>query len=177
MSYFEVKVKYEKLMQDGNQKKVNEPYLVNAVSFSDAETRINKVLEPYISGDFFVNSIKIANYSDIIKNENGDRWFKCKVSFISVDEKGKERKTNSYTLVQACNVGDAKVVADKSMDGCVSDYEIPSVSETKIQDVFEYEMSEDVAAGKYLKGEIGTGDMIKSTGINISDELKNELNK
>lgn len=177
MSYFEVKVKYEKTMPDGSRKKVNEPYLVDAVSFSDAETRINKVLEPYISGVFFVNSIKIANYSDIIKNENEDRWFKCKVSFINIDENGKERKTHSYALVQACNVVDAKVVADKSMDGCVSDYEIPAVAETKIQDVFEYEMSEDVAAEKYLKVEIGTGDMIKSTGVNISDELKNELNK
>lgn len=165
MNYFEVKVKYQKLQQDGKLKKVNEPYLVHAETFSHAETRINEVLEPYISGEFFVNSIKIANYSDVIPCANNDgKWFKCKVSFISYDEKsGKEKKTHSYMLVEAATIEEAKLIVDKSMEGSVSDYEVPAVSETKIQDVFEYEMS--------------IADMIENTSTETIDELKNILNK
>lgn len=138
-TWFECKVRYEKMMQDGRQKKVNEPYLVDAVSFTDAETRIHEVLEPYISGEFFVNNIKIANYTDLIPNENGDRWFKCKVSYISYDEeKGTERKSNSYMLVQANDVKDAFENIEKSMEGMVSDYEIPAIQESPIIDVFPY---------------------------------------
>lgn len=138
-TWFECKVRYEKMMQDGRQKKVNEPYLVDAVSFTDAEARIHEVLEPYISGEFFVNNIKIANYADLIPNENGDRWFKCKISYISYDEeKGIERKTNSYMLVQANNVKEAYGNIEKSMEGMVSDYEIPAIQESPIMDVFPY---------------------------------------
>jgi hypothetical protein len=176
-AYFEVKVKYQKLQQDGKQKKVTEPYLVDAVSFTDAEKRINEVLEKYISGEFFVRNMKIANYSDILPNENGDRWFKCKVSYISIDEeKGTERKTSTYMLVEANDVKSAYDFINKSMEGMVSDYTIPAISESAIMDVFPYKMSEDLAAEKYLKGEIGTGDMIESIGVDISDELKDELN-
>jgi len=143
-TWFECKVKYEKIMQDGNQKKVNEPYLVDAVSFTDAEARINEVLEPYISGEFFVNNMKIANYSDLIPSENGDRWFKCKVSYISIDEeKGVERKTNSYMLVQANNLKEAYDNIEKSMAGMVSDYEIPAIQESPIMDVFPYFSKEE----------------------------------
>ncbi len=138
-TWFECKVKYEKIMPDGRQKKVTEPYLVDAVTFTDAEARINEVLEPYISGDFFVNNIKIANYSDLIPNENGDRWFKCKISYISYDEeRGTERRSNSHILVQANNVKEAYDYIEKSMEGMVSDYEIPAIQESPILDVFPY---------------------------------------
>ena len=84
---------------------VTEPYLIDAMSFTEAETKINKELEPYISGDSLIVAIKIANYSELIPNEHGDRWFKCKVSFVSLDEeKGKESISNAYILVQANNV-------------------------------------------------------------------------
>ena len=76
-TWFECKVKYEKMGNDGKEKMVSEPYLIDAVSFTEAESRIHKELEPYISGDFFVSSIKIANFSELIPCEEGDRWFKC----------------------------------------------------------------------------------------------------
>lgn len=154
-TWFECKVRYEKLMQDGKQKKVNEPYLVDAVSFTDAEARINEVLEPYISGDFFVNNMKIANFSDIIPSENGDRWFKCKVSYITIDEeKGVERKSNSYMLIQANNVKEAYDNIDKSMEGMISDYEIPAIQESPIMDVFPYfTREENEEAPEALKNE------------------------
>lgn len=138
-THFEVKVRYEKLMQDGKVKKVNEPYLIDAVSFSDAEKRINEELEHFINGDFFLNGMKIVNYSDILPGKENSIWFKCKITYISIDEaKGIERKSSSYMLVQANDVTEAKEVIDNVMEGCVSDYTIPSISETKIQDVFEY---------------------------------------
>ncbi len=138
-TWFECKVKYEKMMPDGRQKKVTEPYLLDAVTFTDAEARLNEVLEPYISGEFFVSNIKIANYADLIPNEAGDRWFKCKISYISYDEeRGTERRSNSYSLVQADNVKEAYEIIEKSMEGMVSDYEIPLIQESAILDVFPY---------------------------------------
>ncbi len=142
-AYFEVKVNYEKLTIYGKRKKVTEPYLVDAVSFTDAEARINKILEQYISGDFAVRNMKIANFSDILPNESGDRWFRCKVSYILYDEeKGTEKRTNTYMLVQANNVVDAYDFINKSMEGMVSDYEIPAVAQSLIMDVFPYKNNE-----------------------------------
>ncbi len=142
-AWFECKVKYQKMDQSGKEKMVNEPYLVDAVSFTEAESRINKLLEPYIAGEFNVTNIKIGNYSEIIPDENGDRWFKCKVSFITLDEeKGVERKSNTYMLVQANNVKEAYANVDHSMEGSVSDYSIPSISESPIMDIFPYSAEE-----------------------------------
>jgi hypothetical protein len=156
-TWFECKVRYEKTAQDGRQKKVIETYLVDAVSFTDAEKRIHEVLQPYISGEFFVNNIKIANYADLIPNDNGDRWFKCKVTYISLDEeKGVERKSNSYMLVQANNVKEAFDNIEKSMEGMVSDYEIPAIQESPLMDVFPYfskEEEEETSIDETIKEE------------------------
>lgn len=137
--WFECKVKYQKIDINGKEKKVNEPYLVDAVSFTDAEKRINIKMEPYITGEFHVTNIKIANYSELIPNESGDRWFKCKVSFTTIDEeKGAERKTSTSILVQANNLKEAYEIIDKTFAGSVSDYEIPTIAESPIMDVFPY---------------------------------------
>ncbi len=138
-NWFECKVKYQKADANGNDKKVTEPYLIDAVSFTEAEERIHKELEPYITGDFFVTNIKIANYSELIPDDGGDRWFKCKVAYISIDEeKGTEKRTNSYLLVQANNVKEAYDNIDKAFEGSVADYEIPAIQESPILDVFHY---------------------------------------
>lgn len=138
-TWFECKVKYQKIDQTGKDKMVSELYLIDAVSFTEAESRINKELEPYISGEFFVSTIKIANFSELVPNENGDRWFKCKVAFITMDEeKGVERRSNTYMLVQANNVKDAYDTLDKSLSDTASDYEIPSIQESPLMDVFKY---------------------------------------
>ena len=146
-AWFECKVKYQKTDQSGKDKVVTEPYLIDAVSFTEAESRIHKVLEPYITGEFNVTNIKIANFSELIPDENGDRWFKCKVTFITLDEeKGVERKSNTYFLVQANNCKEAYDNVDKSMAGSVSDYSIPSVAESPIMDVFPYDANESEVA-------------------------------
>ncbi|OQY03813.1 MAG: hypothetical protein B6I20_04235 [Bacteroidetes bacterium 4572_117] len=136
-TWYECKVRYQKMDQNGKEKKVTEPYLVDAVSFTDAEKRIHEMMEPYISGEFTVTNIKIANYSELHPDENGDRWFKCKVTFVNLDEeKGVERKSNTYMLIQANDVKEAYDAIDKLLTGTVSDYEIPAIQESPIMDVF-----------------------------------------
>ncbi len=143
-TWYECKVRYQKMDQNGKEKKVNEPYLVDAVSFTDAEKRINEMLEPYISGEFQVTNIKIANYSELHPNENGDRWFKCKVSYIMLDEeKGTEKKSNTYILMQANDVKEAYEAIEELLHDTVSDYEIPAIAESPIMDVFPFSVNEN----------------------------------
>lgn len=137
-NWFECKVKYQKVDENGKQKGVSELYMVDAVSFTDAESRITKELEDYAGlGEFIVASIKTTNYAEIIPNESGDRWFKCKAVFISFDEKsGKERRTSSSILVQATDVKDAYEVLSKALSTSISDFTIPMVQESSIMDIF-----------------------------------------
>ena len=88
-TWFECKIRYEKVMENGMQKKVTEPYLVDALSFTEAEARIIEEMTPFISGEFTVSDIKRANYSELFPSdeESADRWFKCKLIFITLDEK------------------------------------------------------------------------------------------
>ena len=113
-NWFECKVSYEKIMEDGKQKKVTEPYLVDALSFTEAEARIIEELTPFISGEFVIKDIKRAKLSEIFFNENGDRFYKIKVYFITIDEKsGAEKKTATQMLIQASNLKEAIEVLEK----------------------------------------------------------------
>lgn len=144
-TWFECKVKYEKMGNNGKEKMVSEPYLIDAVSFTEAESRIQKELEPYITGDFFLSTVKIANYSELIPNDNGDRWFKCKTAFISLDEeKGIEKRSNTYILVQANNVKEAYDNLTKALSDSISDFEIPAIQESPILDVFKYSGNDEL---------------------------------
>jgi adenylate cyclase len=133
-------VKYVKVDEvSGKEKKVSEPYLVDAMSFTEAEARIHKELEQMISGEFNVTNISKSNITELYPNENGDRWFKAKVSFIDVDENsGKEKKANQYMLTQANNVKQAYEYLEESLSTMIVPYEIPSVTESPIMDVFPY---------------------------------------
>lgn len=137
-NWFECKVKYQKVDENGKQKGVAENYMVDAVSFTDAEARITKELEQYAGlGEFVVASIKTTNYTEIIPNESGDRWFKCKAVFISFDEKsGKERRTSQTMLVQATDVKDAYDVLSKALSTSIADFTIPAINESSIMDIF-----------------------------------------
>lgn len=138
-TWYECKVKYRKTNEQGNQKIVTEPYLVDAISFTEAESRINEEMKQYISEEFRVTNIKPVNYAEIVPCENGDRYFKSKVSLIAYNkETGKEQKSNIYLLVQAITVEGAFANIIVAMKNTMGEYEIPSVSETKIVDVFPY---------------------------------------
>ena len=138
-NWFEVKVKYEKIDERGATKKVTEPYLIDAMTFTEAEARAIKELEPYLSGEFMISNIARANYSELFPFEEGDRWFKCKIAYISIDEeKGTEKRKASYVLVQANDVKHAWENLVKSMESYIGDYEINGIQETNIMDVFPY---------------------------------------
>ena len=112
-NWFECKVSYEKIMEDGKQKKVTEPYLVDALSFTEAEARIIEELTPFISGEFVIKDIKRAKLSEIFFNENGDRFYKIKVYFITLDENcGADMKKSAQMLTLASNLIDAIEVLD-----------------------------------------------------------------
>lgn len=144
-TWFECKVRYEKTMENGMQKKVTEPYLVDALSFTEAEARIIEEMTPFISGEFTVSDIKRANYSELFPSEEeaAGRWFKCKLVFITLDEKsGAERKTATQILVQASDLRNAVSNLDEGMKGTMADYQIASISETAIIDVYPYTVEE-----------------------------------
>lgn len=139
-NFFECKVRYEKTMENGMQKKVTEPYLVDALSFTEAENRITDELIPYISGEYTIADIKRAKYSEVFTNPNGDRFFKAKVQFITLDEKsGTEKKTATSMLVQASDIDGALAGIKKGMEGTLADYVIAGINETPIMDIFFYE--------------------------------------
>jgi hypothetical protein len=140
--WFECKVKYEKTMENGLVKKVSEPYLVDAISFTEAEKRFIEEIRPFMTGEFEVSDIKRVNYTEVFYNdaESADRWFKCKLSFITLDEKsGAEKRTNSYALVQAADLREAIKHLDEQMKGTIMDYQIAAVTETMIMDVYPYD--------------------------------------
>lgn len=145
-NYFETKIRYEKVMEDGKNKKVVEPYLVDALSFAEAENRIIEEMKPFITGEFTVQDIKRANYSELFPydEEKADKWYRVKINFITLDEKsGKEKKSAIYFLTQASSVEDAKTKTDIGMKNTMSDYEIESISETKIMDIFPFKVKSD----------------------------------
>ena len=144
-TWFEVKIRYEKVAENGMQKKVTESYLFDALSFTESEGKCIEEMTPFISGEFTVSDIKRANYSEIFfsEEESADRWFKCKLVFITLDEKsGAEKKTSTHVLVQASILRDAVKKLDEGMKGTMADYQIASVSETPIMDVYPYEAKE-----------------------------------
>ncbi|WP_318642366.1 DUF4494 domain-containing protein [Flavobacterium ardleyense] len=137
--WYECKVKYRKLEESGAQKIISEPYLVDALSYTEAESRITEEMSAYISEEFKITNIKMANYAEIHPFENADRWFKSKVSLIAFDEEsGKERKTSMYLLVQANDVKEAYDNTVSVMKGTMGDYTIPAITESPILDVFPY---------------------------------------
>ena len=137
--WFECTIKYEKQLEDGKLAKITERYLVDALTFTEAEARIIKEMKPFISGEFEVANINPQKYSELFWNESGDKWFKTKVNFIVLDEeKGVEKKVANYMLVQANDLKESRELLVEGMKGSMADWEIESISETKILDVYKY---------------------------------------
>ncbi|MDD3901013.1 MAG: DUF4494 domain-containing protein [Dysgonamonadaceae bacterium] len=138
-NWFECKVKYDKMLDTGIQKTVTEPYLVDALSFTEAEARILEEMKPFISGDFTVSDIKRVKYSETFFNETGDRYYRAKLYFITLDEKsGAEKKTAVNMLIQASTLKEAVDVVETEMKKTMIDYSLASVVETSLMDVFPY---------------------------------------
>lgn len=144
-TWFECKIRYEKTMDNGLVKKVTEPYLVDALSFTEAEARIIEEIQPFISGEFAISDIRRVNYSELFPSdeEAADRWFSCRLEFITLDEKsGAEKKTKTTVLVQAADLRDAMKKLDEGMKGTMADYNAVCIKETGLMDVYPYSAKE-----------------------------------
>ena len=144
--WFECKVRYEKTTEEGIQKKVTETYVVDALTFSEAESRIIEEMSHFVSGELEVTFLKIAQYKEIFFADNNlsEKWYKAKLAFITIDEKtDKQKKTTIYNLVNASNINAAIVKIDEIMANTMIDYLTCNVSETNIMDVFEYKPKGD----------------------------------
>ena len=141
-NWFECKIKYEKTTDDGKIASVNENYLVDALSFTEAESRIIEEMKPFISGEFSVSGIKRARISELFPSddEEADKWYRCKVFYLTIDEeKGIEKRTGVAMLVQAADLKGALDGLVKGMETYMGDYEIASIAETTLMDVYPYE--------------------------------------
>ncbi|MBP8849298.1 MAG: DUF4494 domain-containing protein [Breznakibacter sp.] len=150
--WFECKVKYSKIdEQTGKDKTVSEPYLVDAMSFTEAESRINEKLNEFIHTDFVVVSLSKANYSEIFPQEEGDFWYKCKVSFVTIDENaGKEKKVTTTMLIMANTVKHAYDNLTEALTSGAFEFDIVSVVKSAIVDIFPYDPDEEKIKGKKL---------------------------
>lgn len=146
-TWFECKVKYEKTQEDGTEKPVLEAYTVDALSFTEAEARIIDEMKLYVSGELKIVNIDPAKYGEIFFSDidDDDLWFKAKLSFITIDEKTqKEKRSYNNFLVQAKSLERARRYVDTVMGNTMLDYEIKSLIETKIMDVFEHDLKVSV---------------------------------
>ena len=146
-NWFECKVRYVRMLETGMQKAVNEPYLVDALSFTEAESRITEEMAPFISGEFTVSAVKREKLSEVFYDETGDKWYKVKYNIITVDEKtAVEKKTSVTTLVQAANFQAALDNFMEGMKGTMADFEIASITETPLMDVLTMKLGEMIGA-------------------------------
>lgn len=171
--WIEVKVRYERLTEKGVTVKVTEPFLVDALSCTEAEARIVKEVSPFVSGELNVLSVNKTKISEVFWNADGDKFYKVKVNYITLDEKtGAEKRTSSFVLVQASNFADAFSNFNKGMRGSMLDYEIESIAETKIVDVYMYQVvSSETETIKEVAKKVATDKKVKQTVKKFHDAV------
>lgn len=145
-NWFECKVKYDKIMENGLPKSVSEIYMVDALSFTEAEARIIDEMKSYISGEFTVANIKRVKLADMFFDETGDKWYRAKLNYITLDEKsGAEKRTSAFMLIQAKDFATSLATLTTEMGTTMIDYEVASITETAIMDVFRYDFEKNQA--------------------------------
>lgn len=139
--WIETKLRYDKVMENGAVKKVTEAYLVDALSFAEAEARITEEMRSYISGSFEVKAVKKAKIAEVFPSEGGGWWYKVRAVIISIDEKtGAEKLTPHDFMVEARDIEEA-ISGFKSEINLMADYKIAGVTETAVMDVFPVKLS------------------------------------
>lgn len=140
-SWFECKIRYDKAQENGAIKKVTEPYLVDALSFTEAEARIIEEQTPFISGEVNVTAVKRTKIAEIFWDDSADKWYLVKVAFITIDERtAVEKKSISQILVAASDFKGALDNFLEGMKGTMADYEIVSINETPLVDVYKVKL-------------------------------------
>ncbi|MDL2231636.1 DUF4494 domain-containing protein [Porphyromonadaceae bacterium OttesenSCG-928-L07] len=153
-NWFEAKIKYIKVMEDGRERKVTESYLLDAMSYTEAESRITREMEPVIKGDYYITGLKKSNITELVESddENDDRWYKAKVAIIDADEvSGKEKSSFQYYLIAASHMDRALENLKKSLATYVVPYEVSSITDTTFMDVFPYFSDENEEVPENLK--------------------------
>lgn len=141
-SWFECKAQFDKMMENGSLKKVTEPYMVDALSFTEAESRIIEELTPFVSGELNIAAVKKTRITEIFWDDSADKWYLVKVAFITIDEKtAAEKKQVSQILVAGSDFKGAYENFMEGMKGTMADFEIVSIAETQIMDVFKAKLS------------------------------------
>ena len=138
-SWFECSVSYEKVQEDGTERRITEKYVVEAFSFTEAEANITNQIVNYVSGELKVKGIVPAQYNEIFFSDadSDDYWFKVKVKFINFDERSnKEKYTNVIYLVQGSDISSAKAYIENILSSSMLDFDLCGINETKILDVF-----------------------------------------
>ena len=182
-NWFETKVRYSKMGENGTEKMVTEPFLFDALSFTEAEARIIEEITPYISGEFTVSDIKRAKYSEIFFSEEdaADRWFKCKVAFITLDEKsGAEKKTSTNMLVQASDHIGSITTYVNTVEYCYAEMEgglivnrkdlekAPGYSPKKLKELGNKRYTRKFINGVFIRGK---------TAAEVRSKIQNALNE
>lgn len=148
-NWFTVKVKYTKQLEDGRLKRVTEPYLVDSVSFTDAEARMYEEIGQSVTGEFLITGITKTEYADIFYYDDSDDWYKCKLTYVSIDgDEGKEKKITSNFLVTAGSVKEAYERIKESLSDMTVTFEVPSIMLTPIVEVLPYNPDLDVEVGR-----------------------------
>jgi len=179
-NWFTVKVKYTKQLENGTFKRVSEPYLLAAMTFTDAEARIYEELGEIIRGEFSVTNIARTDYHDIFQYEDSDTWYKCKISFESATEDSdKAKKVTQNFLIGAHSVKEAFERMHESLSTMLVDFMIPSIVVSPIVDIFPYteELDKEISRRPLLEDEpiITTGKRVYSApGSDVDDEMEDE---
>lgn len=172
--WIEVKVRYDKMTESGKTVKVTDPYLVDAVSCTEAEARVVEEMTSFVN-DFNVLNVGKTKISEIFWDETGDRFYKVKVNFITIDEKsGVEKCKASFILVQASTFTDALANFNKGMKGTMADYEIEAIAETKIVDVYRYQApaAEPAKVAERVATDKGVQRAVKKFRDSVSEGMK-----
>lgn len=174
--WFLTKIRYSKTQEDGTQKNVTETYIVDALTFTEAEFSILEQMKVYISGDYKITKIDPTPFHEIFFSDldKDDKWWKAKLAFITIDEKTeKEKRSNVIYLVQAATLSGAVRNIDEVMGGTMIDYVITSVSETNYMDVFEH----DASLSQKLKDAGVTSVEVKAGGHEVTVDVDSKKQK
>ncbi|TNE53171.1 MAG: DUF4494 domain-containing protein [Bacteroidetes bacterium] len=181
-NWFTVKVKYTKQLENGTFKRVSEPYLLAAMTFTDAEAKIYEELGSVIRGEFIVTNIARTEYHDIFHYEDSDTWYKCKMSYVAEDaDSEKKKKVSQNFLVTAHSVKEAYERLQENLQSLMADYDIPSITSTPIVDIFPFreEMDKEISRRPMTEEEEesyqeGKGVVFSASGSDVDDEDEEE---
>ena len=175
-NWFTVKVKYIKEFEDGTLKKVTEPYLIDSVSFTEAEARAYEEVGSYVRGEFAITGISKTDFADIYQYDDADTWYKSKIQIINVDaDSGKEKKSAQNYLVSAKSISTAIERLNESLGSMMASFEVVAVSLTPLVDIFPFEGERELIEDEVETEEENEIEVVKTVSENtVDDEVEEE---